>query len=689
LTAFIAEMAAQARRHNLKTDFIYYAPETARRESWRWSYDIVALEPYVDQIWFPAWHDAGRFYFSLRGGLPDFGPSYSGQNIPRNLSYTFHGLPLSFWEGKRPIWADFEDSYTITAKGARLCFGKENFGKWVRLASAWQPGSSPAVVAAAINPIPFVMQYPYAPGIEYEKQVSSLVAGLTRFFDVDGLLSGSLAMAESLNRYRLVILPEDMTRGFNDTTAAAYRAYVENGGKLLVINSPVTTGRADLTAETDLTAALCGVRFRGKRLPAFLTLEPAAANGITVPSGKVWAAAADIEPAGAEVLVRRSEDREPALTRHRIGRGEVYFSAVAFGNEGVLPGYFAAIIAAATTPPVTLAANTGIGIRETVGKAGAAAITLWGQGTATLHLDAAALGLGGAGPFEVRDIITGTVLVPDADAARLAAGIPVVVQYPDQPVVLAVGAPAGLAQFTGIVPGAEVFAAVDQEVERSIENPEVPVIVPEGTGLKVGVYYNGMAAPMLSRALERAGFRVFSLPRLDLPSLRQADVVVVPQLRGNALPFNQAIDDLRGFVENGGGILFTHDAVGYRKHKAAFPEIGKGFLNPRSVEILDTLTIAAAHPVTAGFATGDTFVHAFYDHVALETGPQGQVLMTDQRDLPAVIAGVHGKGRVILSGMLTGHASKERGGFASEDREPDGGELQFLLAAVRWLGADE
>ena len=683
MTELIRDMTEAASEHGLKTDFIYYAPEPARRESWLWGYDILALERCVDQVWFAAWTDAGKFYHTIKGAMPDFGPSYRGQNIPKNFSYTFHGKPMSFWEGKRPIWVDFADSYTIESKGARICFGKQNFAKWLSLGASWQGGRSSARTALAVNPVSFVMQHPCAPGIEYEKQVLALMQSLSTEIDVDGFVSGSLSMADNLRHYRFVIIPADMGVGLDAASYGAYRDFVVGGGRLLVINSPVTTARRDLTQQTDLTAELGGVRIDRRNIPAFVAVKLVDGTDIVPPGKKVWAPSCAVTVLDADVLACDSQSGAPLLTTRRLGKGEVLFSALGFGPE--LTPYLTSIIKGATPLPVTLTQSTGVQLRESVTKGGALCVSLWGKGDAILRVDAAALGLP-EGDLQVQDIITGRVIHAGASRRALAAGIPVSIRYPDQPLVLAAGLAQGLAAYRGVCDGEDVFAELERQHVRVLENPQIPIIIPEGNGPKVGVYYGGYGSAPIKKALARAGFRVFDLPRIELQAMRPADVVVIPQLKRDFVLFNQTTDDLRQYVAQGGGLLLTHDAVGYRKHAVAFPGIGKGLLNPRSVGYQDEVKVMAAHPVVAGLEVGQAFLHAFYDHVGLECGSGGTALLRDQRDLPVLVVAEAGSGKVVLNGMLTGYASKSRGGYDSEEREPDGCELQVLLNAVRWLG---
>jgi len=128
-----------------------------------------------------------------------------------------------------------------------------------------------------------------------------------------------------------------------------------------------------------------------------------------------------------------------------------------------------------------------------------------------------------------------------------------------------------------------------------------------------------------------------------------------------------------------------HDAVGYRRHKPAFPEIGKGTTNPK----LDTVKVIKEHPVTKGLKKGETFIHGYADHIAIEKGSEGDVLVVDERGYPVVVIGRIGKGKVVLNGMLTGRASKVKGSYVGVDREPTGGELKLLINAVKWLGEKE
>ena len=120
------------------------------------------------------------------------------------------------------------------------------------------------------------------------------------------------------------------------------------------------------------------------------------------------------------------------------------------------------------------------------------------------------------------------------------------------------------------------------------------------------------------------------LPRLDQEALALCDVLIVPQTERCRF-FNSSVDDIRDFVKKGGGVMLTHDAVGYRWHRTVFPEVGRGISHPK----LGVAVVVEPHPVTEGFNTGDPLAYAYsYDHVAIAPGTDGQILMKDKETTP-------------------------------------------------------
>ena len=198
--------------------------------------------------------------------------------------------------------------------------------------------------------------------------------------------------------------------------------------------------------------------------------------------------------------------------------------------------------------------------------------------------------------------------------------------------------------------------------------------VPDRPGPKVGVL--GLRAKTLVKALAKAGgLNPFLTPGLDPKALKRCDVVVVSNLGRSPDGFNRARKRLRAWVSRGGRVLLLHDAVGYRRHKALFPEVGKGKVHVRRREFL----AAKPHALTAGVTTGKPFRHTYVDHVNVAPGPKGEAVILDGKRQPVVVCGSFGRGKVVLSGMLPGCGPK------SVEREPAGMELKVLANSIRWL----
>lgn len=496
----VARTAEAARRHGLGMHFCSYAPESSRGESWRWGYDIVALERLCDQQWFSAYSvESGKAFQHIRGAWLDFGPSYEGQILPRNYAYMFHGARPSYFEYRTPVYLDamrrhystiksfaakYPDVYTDffghSQEELALFFGRENLGAWLRAATAWQGGRSTAGVAVAVHPTPFVLAHPASPGGEYEKKVRGLMLALSRTTDVDALtLESRYALdAGNLSAYRLIVIPEDMGRLLSAEMAETLRQYVARGGKLLVIATGVSRGRADLAGEVDLTGRLCGVEIVGPGLPGYVEPETTAIGGRP---GRFWGGQrVPLRLVGAKILVRNQASGEALL----VQKGGVSFSALGFSPEAA--GYFQAVVRNLAPMPVALESQGDLRILEGVAKDERVCLALWGPGHGKLSVDLSALapyrsrlpgGIGAtsparqAEPTAVTDIVTGAEL-GQPTAAQLWAGIPIEIKYPNQPLILAIG-PADKAQpAKGIYASAEVFRNLP--AKQSVDNPEVP-----------------------------------------------------------------------------------------------------------------------------------------------------------------------------------------------------------------------
>ena len=108
--------------------------------------------------------------------------------------------------------------------------------------------------------------------------------------DIDGLVLGSQFALNSndLQKYSLIIIPEDMGDGLSQATVDALTAYKNAGGKILVVATPLTKSNPDLTGEVDQTAAFCGLTVAGTDTSTSV-LQPASSTiTLSNPNGGHW-----------------------------------------------------------------------------------------------------------------------------------------------------------------------------------------------------------------------------------------------------------------------------------------------------------------------------------------------------------------------------------------------------------------
>ena len=167
----------------------------------------------------------------------------------------------------------------------------------------------------------------------------------------------------------------------------------------------------------------------------------------------------------------------------------------------------------------------------------------------------------------------------------------------------------------------------------------------------VAVYAGGQASAGLMKALKDAPNVDAELIYSLTPQMwKQARVLIVPHLNDVQDLTPQTIQDLRQYVRDGGKLILTHDAVGFRWHQRLFPEIGVG------VERLDGKEIVVQNNdwnVTPGAVT-----QGYSDHVVIAATPGASVLARAANgDKAVVVAGYFGRGTVIMDGTLLGAPS--------------------------------
>jgi len=507
---------------------------------------------------------------------------------------------------------------------------------------------------------------------------------LTEHVDVDGFILGSIFSQKSKNllKYKLIIVPQDMGIGLSAETAASLREYVNAGGRLLAIATPFYQSRSDLTEVKSLTNEIFGFEI-GQVGPGGFA-KPVSNNDSFFPSPKkIWTdARTQITILNADVLIRDSLTNAPLLTR----KGNAYFSTIGFSPASAK--YFAQLVANLVDVPVQLKGSKSkikgeptLRLLESVQKNNALCLSFFNQGDALLQVDVKALGLTG-GKFQVKNIIKGNVLY-EIDADRLKNGIPIEIKNLNEPYVLAIGQENTLSQYKGIYPSTEDFSGLERTV--SVENPEVPVDVPDKPGIKVGVYHSGLGKKTWLELLNsQKNINAFTLPRLDQEALSNCQMLVIPQ--SNNIYVSAADSAIQEWVKKGGRVVFSHDAVTYgKKQQFLFTSISVGAQKMCYHTGAGDPVLSATdktHPITKDIVP---FSPAFkYDYYAIEAGTGAKVIMKSEKDFPVVVAGNVGAGKVVLIGTAP-FWSGDRKDCQGQECMPSGTEKKLLLNTVEWL----
>ena len=127
--------------------------------------------------------------------------------------------------------------------------------------------------------------------------------------------------------------------------------------------------------------------------------------------------------------------------------------------------------------------------------------------------------------------------------------------------------------------------------------------------------------------------------------------------------------NLIDFVNNGGGIIFTHNAVGRFDgglKTPLFPKICAGFKGrAEEAEML--------------FTDGSKSRHRYLDHCQIKAGPAGKIICKDRFQAPVTVIGIQGKGRVVYTGEIFGMNRKDN------LVEPEWDEWLRLFKLIRWV----
>ncbi|MHC4871759.1 MAG: DUF7408 domain-containing protein [Planctomycetota bacterium] len=198
-----------------------------------------------------------------------------------------------------------------------------------------------------------------------------------------------------------------------------------------------------------------------------------------------------------------------------------------------------------------------------------------------------------------------------------------------------------------------------------------------GAAVKVGLYSSTGSKGMKACLDQNKDFSVTVIEKLNSDIVFNYDVIVLGSVKGGIS--REWTDAIRSFVKSGGGLLLNHDATGFRGwRESLFPDLFKGSGKSRNKKI----TLQGKHQVTAGVSA--EFEHGYMDHITLTPGAKGTVVLKDSDGKAVAVAGNDEFGRVLGCGMIVGYAKLKIGG--QMERAPEGGEKEFFISALKWLG---
>ena len=224
----------------------------------------------------------------------------------------------------------------------------------------------------------------------------------------------------------------------------------------------------------------------------------------------------------------------------------------------------------------------------------------------------------------------------------------------------------------------EADLEIADEIQLNLAKNKFLKTIPERK-IRLGFYrYSGTAdiqdyIGILPETLNgAAGISCALISNLTKQNLKSFDVILfnaVADIGDSDEPWRQ---NLKDFVHAGGGVIFTHNAVGRFSgglKEPLFPGICAGFL-----ERAETPELI--------FSDGEKSRHVYVDHCQIKAGPAGQVICRDRFRQPVTVIGKQGKGRAVYTGEIFGVSS--RGHFVN----PGWSEWLRLFKLIRWSSGD-
>lgn len=209
--------------------------------------------------------------------------------------------------------------------------------------------------------------------------------------------------------------------------------------------------------------------------------------------------------------------------------------------------------------------------------------------------------------------------------------------------------------------------------------PAAPAVTDARLPLKVAVFKHGLGGNAVQQALSAdPRFQAVLIDALTAEELLKHDVLFVGSYN---IAQPEQVQAVKTFTGCGGGLILNHAACGRQSPSTLFPDIAVKVVDRRADSVL--VLKDGQHPL--GRDLPGQYPHAFIDHLYLEPGSAGSVVLVDREGSAVVVAGAAGAGRVVFNGSLPGYWY-DPADYRQAEQAPAGPELQLVVNMIAWAG---
>lgn len=541
-----------------------------------------------------------------------------------------------------------------------------------------------------------------------DQHVKNLLASFGNY-PVDIVFSKQLEKASGLDGYKAIFIPED--RDISEKTSEYIRDFISNGGIAFFEGSSI---------ENKIVAQICSVVDQGTTVTEELNFIPKQ-QLLRGTDFKITASNRKFRCENSKVLAADSQGN-PLLTIADCGKGKAVYCSIEFSSkiqtEDIIGEIYRNLLLELAGPPSVTSDNTDIRINVFSDNQNTL-LAVYNNGKAKkFNLKFNLLAGEGVGLLSFRkgyflplknkelDLSFGENEVDFFLVTSESALKKPLIKNDSSPRI-----------YQSRHPVPSVFKELTlMQKSNAVAKKKIP-----------GKIYVGVFVPAQKNGSENMGARsimefVGKLPDVQVEPIDEMtpdrlgyfDIVIVPNLTysGRGVPEGWE-KNLKEYVQNGGGALLLHHSVGCAPSSKAsdlFPEIGEGvdFASLSSFKLIDKHPLVTSDSFQKRFPhrvkdpafaleysrsvmkEGDIIKSGFPDYIILKKGPDGQIVAKsiaggDKGDTSAIIAGVYGKGKVVLSGMNLGCKALRDNKKWKMLEELTNDEMKILQNSIYWL----